>query len=92
MSVNFHQPDDDRLKARMRALGYKKAATFVRDAALGNLGRDAADGLTGVRHDFIEYVNDLMASTQDMAERRRIHALAVKLDEALVNAGARDAD
>jgi hypothetical protein len=76
----------------MKALGYRKLATFLRDAALGNLGRDAADGLTGVRHDFIEFVNDLMAETEDVKERTRIHTLASMLDEALVRAGARDAD
>lgn len=91
-NVVFHGADAERLQARMKALGYGKVATFLRDAALGNLDRDAADGLTGVRHDFIEFANELMAATEDVKERTRIHTLASMLDEALVRAGARDAD
>ena len=70
-SVRLTEEQNLVLQRRMRNLGYQKAAPFLTDAALGHLGRDAADGDLGWRHDVLERLNDILAAQDDLTVRKK---------------------
>jgi len=91
-SIRLSPDENAALKVRMRNLGYRKAAPFFKDAALGNLGRDAADGLAGWRHDVLEILNDILAQAADGDARKRLLDVASRIERALRDEEGADVD
>lgn len=91
-SVRLTVEQDQLLQRRMRNLGYKKAAPFLTDAALGHLGRDAADGAAGWRHDVLEKLNDILAGQDDMTVRKKLLDVARRIERAINAGGGPNAD
>jgi len=91
-SVRLTEEQNLVLQRRMRNLGYKKAAPFLTDAALGHLGRDAADGAVGWRHDVLERLNDVLAAQDDLNVLKKLLEVARRIERAMTDQGSRDAD
>ena len=91
-SVRLSPDEDAVLKLRMRNLGYRKAAPFLKDAALGHLGRDAADGLAGWRHDVLERLNDILAQADERKVRQGLMDVARRIERSVRDTGDADVD
>lgn len=91
-SVRLSPDENAALKARMRNLGYRKAAPFLKDAALGHLGRDAADGLAGWRHDVLERLNDILALADEREVRKGLMDVARRIERSVRDIGDADVD
>ncbi|KPP94172.1 MAG: hypothetical protein HLUCCA05_12695 [Roseibaca calidilacus] len=91
-SVRLTEEQNLVLQRRMRNLGYQKAAPFLTDAALGHLGRDAADGDLGWRHDVLERLNDILAAQDDLTVRKKLLDVARRIERAVDAGGDPDAD
>lgn len=79
-TCRFTVEEDAALKKRMAALGYKKHAAFLQDAALGRLGRDSADGVPGWCHDVTMLLNHALRDQETGDMRKDLLDVARRID------------
>ena len=91
-SVRLSPDENAVLKLRMRNLGYRTAAPFLKDAALGHLGRDVADGLAGWQHDVLERLNDILAQADEREVRKGLMDVARRIERSVRDIGDADVD
>ena len=82
-TVRLCSAEDSALKLRMRNLGYSRASTFLRDAALGKLARDEGDGLPGWCHDIMVSLNTMLREPEMGSLRPGLLDIARRIERGL---------
>lgn len=82
-TVRYSDDENGAVAGRARRLGYKKTSVFLRDAGLGHLGRDAADGLPGWCHDVTVKLNALLHDPDGERVRLDLMDVARRIEKGL---------
>lgn len=82
-TVRYSDEQNTQVERRMRRLGYTKVSAFLKDAGLGSLGRDAADGLPGWCHDVTNKLNEVLHDPDSGRVRLDLLDVARRLEKGL---------
>lgn len=82
-TVRYSDEENSAVEWRARRLGYKKVSVFIRDAGLGHLGRDAADGMPGWCHDVTVKLNAVLNDPDGERVRLDLMDVARRIEKGL---------
>lgn len=82
-TVRYSEEENIAVEGRARRLGYKKVSVFLKDAGLGRVGRDAADGIPGWCHDVTVKLNAVLHDPDGERVRLDLMDVARRIEKGL---------